>query len=267
MSGFLLVLDSVDPPSVFSGLKFDGLAGYGDGTYDDIASYRKAYPQLAKEGRILDYAVHVQDDGDAADCELGDMTVDECVNIWVPRQFKRGAWRPAVYANLSRWNDEGLRSRLEHYGNKIRRIVAWYTYKQEIDPSILDWSDGQQFTDHFAGRNIDGNIVKDTFFQGSTPPKPPTPNLHYDLFESATWATPWGSLSERGVVERYDALRKTTSSGSALQTYEAQLAWFAKRVSCQAHFANKSGKTDWKSFHRGSRFVWLTKRSQGVRFV
>jgi hypothetical protein len=265
MSGFLLVLDSVDPPSVFSGLHFDGLAGYGDGTYDDIASYRAAYPDLAKRHHILEYAVHTQDDGDAADCELGDMTVDETVDVWLPRQFKRGAWRPAIYANKSRWLDEGLRSRLEHYGNKIRRIVAWYTYRQEIDSSILGWADGQQFSDRFAGRNIDGNVVKDTFFEGAQPPKPrPTP--HYDLFTNEKFHTPWGTLSERYVVEQYDRERKHDKS---LPVYEKQLEWFAKRVACQANFGDpqKNGHPNWKSYHRGSRFVWLTKRSHGVRFV
>jgi hypothetical protein len=270
MSDYLLVLDSIDP-NVFHGLHFDGLAGYDPGgSWPDADDERRLYPDLAKRGRILDYAVHVDNDGTAADCEVGDMTVDQCVDIWLPRQIKRGVHRPGIYANLSRWLNEGLLSRLERYGDKIRRIVAHYTYQAGIDSAIQKWCDMQQWSDRYAGRNIDANSAKLNFFDTAPVPHP-VHDPHYGYFLNEKLRTPWGDLSERGVVERYDEARKhgTVANNHQVHQYAAQCAFFQKRVNCQAVYSDPqpNGKPNWKFDHRGSRFVLLGRRSHGVRLV
>lgn len=274
----LLGLDSTDA-NAFQGLTFDWLAGYVGGAWPTFSPECQLYPALAKKGWVMSYAVNAEEDADALDCELGDASVAQAAP-WVDRQLGRGVWRPMVYANLSRWEDEGLKSDLAHYGDKIRRTVAHYTYVQGVIPAGYD---NQQFSDHWQGRNIDANSSLVSFMPAApVPPSPPVVSpLHYDWFDGGMFPNhQFGKLNERHIVENvYDPARKephTEHNQLVLKVARAELRFLADRVKYEATLAHPlpapspafgAPKPSWGVDHRGWRFQQLARRANGQRFV
>jgi len=263
----LLMLDTTDNPGVFSGLTFDALAGYVGGHWPTYAPEVAAYPKLAAAHRVCSYAVNVDEDAELGDCEAGDMTIDELVNIWLPRQIKRGVWRPGVYANQNRWSNEGLLAKLAHYGPLIRRIVAHYDYKEEAPPAGYDC---KQFSDHWQGRNIDANTCLESFFPAAEQPPHKNPP-HYDWFSDGTFTSKLGNLNERASVEHYDKLRADPKSHGTPQfeMSRAHLRFLAQRVQFVAEHLRPlpNHHPDWRTDRRGWRRQQLARRAQGQRFV
>ncbi len=266
MAATLLMLDCVDVHAV-AGLKFYALAGYAGGSWPTFAPEVAAYPALAKANRVLSYAVNVTEDAELADCETGDLTVAQVRDIWLPRQFGRKVWRPGVYANLSRWRDEGLQDALAHYGSQIRRIVADWTY---VEGPVLSGFDCQQFSDHYANRNVDGNSCLPSFFAPTAQP-PHVNHPHYDWFSDGLFPThKWGHLNERKTVEHYDQLRLHPDKHVIeLHVSKAHLRWLAERDLFEAKHGSPHAnhRPSWDVDHRGWRYQQLIRRAHGQRFV
>lgn len=261
-AGYLLGLDTIDI-SQLHGLQFSWLAGYVGGWWPTFHPMVIAYPNLYKAGRIVSYAVSESEDADWCDCEKGDLTVPQ-VLAWLPRQFARGHKKPGVYASEDTWVNGGLLSALNHYGENIVRICAWYTFHAAINDS---WADCQQFTDRYAGRNLDGNVARTSLFA----PGPPVLNqLHYDRFHHGPFhSAKWGALDERLIVEHYDRAREHPDRNKHyLPVLQARLKWLADRVWGVAHHPpGPNGKPTWGLFHRGWRYQQLIHRAHGQQFV
>jgi hypothetical protein len=99
----------------------------------------------------------------ACDCETGDLTVPQAV-AWVAAQVRLGVPLICVYANLSRWKNEGLLAALEHYGHRIKRWVADYNNV----PQIPSWADADQFAGGITSP-VDRNVALENFFGGVVP--------------------------------------------------------------------------------------------------
>ena len=267
-----LGLDCIDP-NVLAGLQFYWCAGYVGGYWPDYHPLALRYPALAKAGRVKSYAVTASEDADWLDCEVGDATVAQC-RPWVMRQFARGHKRPGVYANWARWSSEGLADELASFGSSIVRIVAHYTFVPAIAHAGYDV---QQYTDRYAGRNIDGNVALDSVFNTPKPVVHPVVNQpHYDRFPTGPFpSAQWGALNERLVVEEYDGARKEPVKYKYyLPQVESKLKWLADRVANIAinqqphtspvgYVTGPSWDVDW----RGWRYQQLAHRAQGMRFV
>lgn len=265
----LLMLDSIEV-SQFKGLKFDALAGYvPPSSWPDYQLECIDYPALAKIHRIESITPSAFDDASIIDCENGDATPPE-VPAWVDRQLARGVWRPGVYASLSAW-DGGLLPALAHYDAKIRRWVADWTFSFAFSVS---WADAQQYTDRYAGRNIDGSICKDTFFPAVAQPTPKN-DLHYDWFDTHKRVTPYGRVSESDAAKAYDEKRDkfgaklTIKQHAELARMEAECHWFMGRTASIARHLHPlpDGHANWRPDHLGYRHVALARRSQGQRMV
>jgi hypothetical protein len=258
-----LGLDTIDPAALH-GLQFYWLAGYVGGHWPDFHPMVQSYPQLAKAGRIFSYAVNSSEDADFCDCEAGDLSSAE-VPGWLARQFARGAKRPGVYASWDEWANQGLLGDLAHYGKNIRRIVAHYTFVPQISHQGFDC---QQYTDHYASRNIDGNVALDSFFETTTPA---VNSLHYDWFPIGPFSSPhWGKLNERLIVEEYDGARQHPDKYKTyIPLLEAKLKWLADRIAWLAIYGEpqKNGKPDWSPSHRGWRYQHLIHRAHGMQFA
>jgi hypothetical protein len=261
-AAYKLGLDTITV-SALQGLQFYWLAGYAGGWWPTYHPMCLAYPDLYKAGRIFSYAVNWSEDADWCDCEKGDLTVQQTL-LWLPRQFARGHKRPGVYASLDTWLHGGLKDATDHYGPNIVRGVAWYTYNPTI---AVPWADFQQYTDRYAGRNIDGNMGKDEMFVHG----PPVINsLHYDWFPTGPFSSKrWGNLNERLVVEEYDGARQHSQKyKNYIPILQSQLNWLASRVYNVAHNPlGKDGKPTWGEFYRGWRFQQLIHRAHGQQFT
>lgn len=105
----------------------------------------------------------------AVDSETGDLNVAQTI-AWVAEQVKLKVPLICVYANLNRWQNEGLLRALAHYGHRIKRWVAHYDGIAEI-PS---WADADQFADPGP---VDRNVALANFF-GGQPVVPQKPHGH-----------------------------------------------------------------------------------------
>jgi hypothetical protein len=262
-AGLRLGLDTIDV-SQLHGLQFYWAAGYVGGWWPTAHPLAIAYPQLAASGRLFSYAVNDSEDADWCDCERGDLTVLQ-VPGWLSRQFARGSKRPGVYASWDTWTNQGLLDEVAHYGSNIVRIVAHYTYVAQISHAGFDV---QQYTDHYASRNIDGNVALDSIFPQTPSPVIDNP-MHYDRFDKGPFASPkWGPLNEREIVLDYDGARQHPAQyRTYLALLEAKLKWLADRVYAVAHSPLVAGKPTWDLYYRGWRYQQLIHRSQGMQFV
>ena len=157
--------------------------------------HAKAYLGITVHGGIAD----------CCDCEVGDMTVAQA-EAWVKERLAAGAHRPCVYANASRWANEGLLSGLAAYGSRIRRWVAAYPGTGANVPSGYD---AHQYDDHANGIDLDASVCLANFFD--PPASPPHGVAHstlsYDL-AAGQWTTHglpgivhWGSEEKWASVE------------------------------------------------------------------
>jgi hypothetical protein len=258
-----LGVDCVDVNAV-RGLQFYWCAGYAGGWWPTFHPLCLAYPALYKAGRIFSYAVSHVEDADLCDCERGDLSVEEVVP-WLSRQFARGLKKPGVYASWDTWMNGGLHDLLAHYGSNIRRIVAHYTYVASLAHPGFD---AQQFTDHFANRNVDGNVAISSMFT-KHPPIQHVNRLHLERFTGVYSTHKWGKLDERLIVEEYDGARKhPVKYKTYLPQLEARLYWLAHRVYSVAHDEPlKNNKPSWAEYYRGWRFQQLAHRAHGIQFT
>lgn len=97
----------------------------------------------------------------ACDSETGDLTVPQTEG-WVARQIQLGVKLICVYANLNRWENEGLLAALSKYGHRIKRWVADF----DNVPTIPSWADAKQFADPGP---VDRNVALANFFGDDTP--------------------------------------------------------------------------------------------------
>lgn len=112
---------------------------------------------------------------DCCDCEQGDLTVAHA-EAWVAQRLAAGAYRPCVYSNLDRWQNQGLEAGLAKYGNRIRRWVAHFDDIGQI-PSGFD---AKQYSTNPA---VDVSVCLPNFFDPRPlpkPPAPPSPDTPYD---------------------------------------------------------------------------------------
>jgi hypothetical protein len=106
----------------------------------------------------------------AVDSETGDVPVDRTL-AWVEKQIKLGVQPIAVYANLSRWLNEGLLAGVQalekKYGVRVRKWLAHYTGNPVLE---FPWVDAEQYADPGP---VDRNVALADFF-GDVTPTPPT---------------------------------------------------------------------------------------------
>jgi len=133
----------------------EAAAYYVDGHFANGTAVRERKPK-----RLLSITVS-GGDADCCDCETGDMTIAQAEE-WVARMLAAGHYRPVVYADLDRWEHQGLRSGLAKYGGKIRRWVAAYDNNANI-PTGYD-------AHQYSTGNVDKSVCLPDFFDG--PPKP-----------------------------------------------------------------------------------------------
>jgi hypothetical protein len=132
---------------------------YCDGAFANRTAVAKQCPHAKLYG--ITVFGRLGKDVFACDCELGDLTVAQAV-AWVGAQVRLGVGLICVYANLSRWENEGLLAALAHYGPRIKRWVAHY----DNIPSIPSWADADQFADPGP---VDRNPALANFFGGVVP--------------------------------------------------------------------------------------------------
>lgn len=113
----------------------------------------------------------------ACDCETGDLTVAQAI-AWVEEQIKLGVELICVYADLDRWENQGLKVALAHYGSRIKRWVADYD-----DSAVIPGGyDAKQYEGGITS-GVDQDVALATFFEGVTPVHhpvviAPTFNIH-----------------------------------------------------------------------------------------
>lgn len=134
---------------------------YVDGRFANEAAVRARCPRA----RLQSITVF-GGDADICDSETGDLTPAQTV-AWVEKRLAAGAYRPGVYADKDRWENQGLLAALAHYGVRIKRWQASFDGVAVIPAGY----DGKQFLDPGP---VDLDILDETFFD-TEPPKPPAP--------------------------------------------------------------------------------------------
>lgn len=198
----------------------------------------------------------------ACDSETGDMDVPQTL-AWVEEQIHLGVKLICVYANLSRFLNEGLLADIvaleRKYGIKVRKWLAHYTGNPVLE---YPWVDAEQYADPGP---VDHNLALATFF-GDTPSHTATDPNHYDWFDVGPFPSVWGRLNERKVVEQYDGARKhPVKYAGYLLLLRLKLRFLANRVAKVSGAGTKN--PNWGQFHRGWRFQALIHRAQGQQLV
>lgn len=147
-----LMFDSVTVSEIFATAV--AVAGYVGGSFPTFPELLKRFPKA----KHLSIAVNSSEDAETLDVENGDAIVTD-IPAWVKRQLARGVKRPCIYASLSKWGE--INAILSQYGlsSRVRRWVADYTGT----PHIPEGFDACQFTDTYAGRNLDASLCHADF--------------------------------------------------------------------------------------------------------
>lgn len=270
----LAMADSIEV-SAFAGLRFDALLGYvHPSSWPDFALECTDYPVLAAKHRVLSISPSALDDADGVDCENGDVTPGREANFEVPdflqRQLDRGVWRPFAYASEYTWENLGLRTATDHFGDSIRRMVAKWVDGFQLLPGY----DMQQcFGPTYQGRNVDMSWCLESAFPVSAQPVPKN-DLHYPWYDKTKRHTPWGEDTEYDTTQRYDDVRKTIAHPKegvhpVLAELEHKCNWFAGRcwsVGWNIH-PLINGHPKWATDHLGWRRIYLARRAQSMRMV
>jgi hypothetical protein len=141
---------------------------YADGAFANEAAVKAQCPHAVTCG----ITVIGQVGPGACDCEAGDLTVAQA-ETWVTYSLKAGVYRPRVYANQDRWENQGLLAGLAHYGPNIRRWVAAYPGAGATVPPGYD-------AHQYEGGTVnpfDLNVCLPDFF-ATKPPAPPVDPPH-----------------------------------------------------------------------------------------
>jgi hypothetical protein len=182
------MLDSTYPANLPTGA--DAYLGYVDGLWQTYPAVKAQHPKA----HVLSMAVFAKDDADGCDVEPGDLTPWQA-GPWVRRQLDRGAWRPVVYASVSKIPLVLADLLVAGVGrSQVRLLSAHYGAGKHIcGPSTckfpgVPWCDGTQWTDQATGvhgTKIDESLLLPGFF---TPPPPPTGPYEHHTKPGDTWA-------------------------------------------------------------------------------
>lgn len=249
------MLDSTNAGALLEG--FPAYAGYVDG----YADWANIVGRFNGKAHLLPITVFPGVVTMTLDIENGAATIGDA-RPWLDMVLKAGVVRPVIYAAADSFYHQGLLSDIAPYGDKIRRWIAWWTDTRDIPAGF----DAKQYASNMS---FDTSVFTDSFFPSSKPPPPP-PDYHYDWFALETYKVEGKELSERHVVERYDAARNHPIKYRSLLKEEQQnCKLLAGRVYEVAVHLNpeKDGKPSWDTYHRGWRFQQLIKRSQGKKFT
>jgi hypothetical protein len=256
------------------------IAGYvtvAAGQPPDFDRLRAMYPN-ALHLSIADFPDY---NADCLDIERGAAEPADAP-AWVRRRQGLGAFRPCVYASVSRMPEVIATLR----GNGItRREVRLWTAHYTTVPHLCTpacghgfayYADATQWRTDALGKDLDESRCLDTFF--GPPPPPPDPH-HYLWYPTGpfSWTNPVTerseTLSERRIVQTYDHLRvHARMNHERLDELRAhELTFLRKRVWYVAHYELTTGRRreqpDWTSFHRGWRWQKLLARTRGESVV
>lgn len=155
--GLLTMFDAVTVDNIPVTARYVAL--YADGQFNNLAAGRAHCPHA----EVLTITVIPANTGECCDCEVGDLTVAQA-ETWVVERLAAGVYRPCVYADADRWENQGLASALAGYGSRIRRWVAAYPGTGANVPVGYD-------AHQYATGELDTSVCLADFFDG--PPSPP----------------------------------------------------------------------------------------------
>lgn len=147
-----VMFDSVTVSEIFA--TAIAVAGYVGGNFPTYKDLLLKFPKA----KHLSIAVNSSEDAETLDVENGDATVAD-IPAWVKRQLARGVKRPCIYASLSKWGEINAILAQFSLNSRVRRWVADYTGT----PHIPEGFDACQFTDTYAGRNLDASLCHADF--------------------------------------------------------------------------------------------------------
>jgi hypothetical protein len=226
---------------------------YVDGLYANEAAVRARCPKAKLYGITVEGKTGK--DVFACDSETGDLTV-AATEAWVAAQIGLDVDPCCVYADLDRWENQGLLGALAKYGSRIKRWVADYN-NVAIVPGGYD---AHQYSGGITDA-VDKNVALETFFSPSKPPAPVDPH-HYLWFDDAPVKLPHGENSERNVVKNYDEQRlHPVKNKASLLLIKENLAELALRLD-KILIADPADID-----HRPWRRDQMQARADGVQFV
>ena len=174
--GLIHGCDTVTVPDIptFMNTSHDAVAYYVDGLYSDEAQV------IAHDPRAHHLSITVTA-GEVADCldiENGDATPAQAPGWWHDATL-HGIWRPCLYASLDLMPTVVAElSRAGIHRTSYRLWVAHYDNVAEVPQGY----DGKQYTGHYMGRNLDGDVFLESFF----PQVRHRPQLRRDRTDRAT---------------------------------------------------------------------------------
>lgn len=187
------MFDSIDVGEIPAGAA--AVAGYVNGRWPTEAVLEKRFPKAFH----LSIAVTSSADADCLDVEQGDATNDSAVP-WFKRQLDRGLKHPKLYTSVS--NVEALRARLKAAGFDVPYDDLWsahYSYRPHLCGPACGFNmrgtvGATQWTNRYAGRNLDASLVTDAFFSkapvATVEPVPVGEAKNQSPFTRAVWPVP-----------------------------------------------------------------------------
>lgn len=240
----------------------EAVAGYVGGSWPNYTTLVAKFPKA----HHLSIAPQATMDAECLDVEPFDATNDQVVG-WYNRQKARGVAVPVIYTSAS--NLQALIDVLSAAGvprSHYRLWSAHYTFSAHVcGPATCGYpqADATQWTNKSMGRNLDESLCSEAFF--GPPPPPPDPH-HYHRFAKGPFASRWGPLHERELVEEYDRERKhPVFDHKKLKALEEKLRFLADRIYALAHEQLVHGKPSWDKYDRGWRYQELHHRAEGHR--
>lgn len=179
--GLLTMFDAVTVDNIPTSARYVAL--YVDGSFNNYDAGRAHCPHAD----VLTLTVVPANEAEGCDCEVGDLTVAQA-EAWVVERLAAGVYRPVVYANSDRWENQGLLAGLAKYGSRIRRWVAAFPGTGANVPAGYD-------AHQYATNGIDTSVCLSNFFDPPAP-APSAPKgiarllLECDLADLAWTLTP-----------------------------------------------------------------------------
>lgn len=156
--GLLTMFDGVTVDNIPASARY--IALYVDGSFNNYVAGKAHCPHAD----VLTITVVPADEAECCDCEVGDLTVPQA-ETWVEQRLAAGVYRPCVYANQDRWENQGLRAGLEKYGDRVRRWVAAFPGTGANVPAGYD-------AHQYETGDVDTSVCLADFFDPPAPPKP-----------------------------------------------------------------------------------------------
>jgi hypothetical protein len=234
----------------------EAVAGYIDGAYANFDALVKTFPNA----KHLSIATGAGYTAQFLDVESGDAVIADTPG-WLDRMLASGIYRPGIYANKAYWEEGGMGRLLDHYGDKIRRWQADWTFGEHVP-------DGYDACQWSGGQTLDISATLEDFF-GAVAVRDPN---HYDWFYSRDFKIDLGWTNERKVVEEYDVARRHPARHSLYlrRNLRPRLHQLAERVAHVAIYNEKDEKRkhpEWDRDFRGWRYQQLLGRSEGKIFA